>query len=278
MTEYNYELTIHNLTNNIVGVGVVEDTLNAIETKRYYSSVQYETDELDALQKAGVISYVIEDRYAASIAASGGTGGCSSECSEGISEARSVGINAESEADIAGSYAIIADSIAERAESLAILAGVPKHFVQPTVPLAGMVDGDLWYNTTDNLWVTYDGTDWLSDEKITLTFTTNKKVDGTYVSVNGTKGSDAGHPILKNARLKYIAARAASGNATKSFEIRKNGTSTSLFDFSLSSLKYQNDNVGSIDLLTGENLQCFCTSVGSPVNKPVINVIVCWRY
>ncbi len=146
-TEYNYELIINNLTNNIVGVGVVADTLNAIETKRYYSSIQYEVEELEALQKAGVISYEIIDKYAASIAASGVQSGASLDIyDEGVLVLSNV-----EEIDFKGASVAAVESIGGNPRVIVYVP--PLTFVSHLGTTDGINDGRMQWMSTVNRYV-----------------------------------------------------------------------------------------------------------------------------
>lgn len=148
--------------------------------------------------------------------------------------------------------------------------------IGPLPPLFPPI-GFEWYNTTEKIWYTWDGTDWLSNEKITLNFARDGNADGTYLRVGEVKSSSAGHHIPKNARLVYLSAYATSGFATKGFEILKIGSLIPLFSFNLSSLKYSNTTI-SVNLNAGDVLQCLCVSAGSFVTDPVVDATICWRY
>ena len=136
--------------------------------------------------------------------------------------------------------------------------------------------GIKWYNTLENIWYTWNGFTWLSDEKLHLVFNKSGNADGTFLRIGECSTINTGYIILRDARIVYITASGTEGLSNKTFELRKKGVSLSLFTFSLNSYLYSNSNVD-LDLDANDILQCFCTNIGSTIKNPIISITLSWR-
>ena len=177
----------------------------------------------------------------------------------------------------AESQGTLDNSIADKAESLARVANnkLPRNFIQNSTPAGTLAEGDCWYHTDDNLWYSYDGSEWISDEKETFAFGKKGSVDGAYLGIATVDGS-SGALIERNAKIMSVTAVASGGEASKALELRKDGAAASIFSFALSSSKYINTAVAT-NISANSFLQCFVSSTLGPVADPVVIVKVAWR-
>ena len=228
-----------------------------------------------------------------------------------ISEASSIAIRAlsiakdsnesittlESELDITTSIARLADSIADRGESLtrafdslaryrdsvadssiAKLKSISEFaFHVSSSPPSNPVTGQRWYNTSNKLWFTYDGDKFVSDEVEVVIFSRPGNCDGVYLNCGSVNNPMSGLLLPMKALLVRITAKASGGYANKSFSLVKDNSSV-VFSFNLDNLSYINNSPGNIVISEGSYLQCFCSSDGSAVQNPVVNVLLKWIY
>jgi len=155
--------------------------------------------------------------------------------------------------------------------------GLVQHFTTSVGPLppTSPSESDIWYDNTQNIWYYYDGSDWLSFEKLTLNFTKDGNADGTFLRVGEVRSITTGYNILRNARLVYISAFAGSGQINKSVELQVNGATQYTFQLD-SNLEYINDSVG-LDLNQNDKLRLFVSSSGTPIKDLIVTTNICWR-
>ncbi len=142
-------------------------------------------------------------------------------------------------------------------------------------PSAGLANGQIC-NRAGVLYV-YDETrtKWVSVEKPTSIFSTQKG-DGNYLMAGYFSDVGSGYTALKDGVIVGITASGGSGNLTKGFSVRKNGSPADIFSFNLVAGKYYNDTVN-VNIVAGDVLQVYCSADGAAVNAPMVQLIVAWR-
>lgn len=141
-------------------------------------------------------------------------------------------------------------------------------------PSSGLANGQLC-NVAGILYI-YDSSrsKWVSVNKMTPIFTAQKG-DANYLTSGYHSDVNSGYVALKNGTISGITACGGSGNLTKSFSIRKNGSTIDLFSFTLSSGKYYNDAID-IAFSAGDILQVYCSAGDAAINAPMVQLVIAW--
>lgn len=164
------------------------------------------------------------------------------------------------------------DASAENIPSLEI---VP-HITAP----AGTANGQI--AVIDNSLYMYDTgrNKWLSVETLPFPFGVNGNANNTYAHYATASDQNSGAKMPFNGTIIAITAQSSGGLANKGFEIRKNGTTTSLFSFNLSSKTYLNTTTN-IDFNAGDFLNVYVVNDGGgPANaaaNPATILFIKWR-
>jgi hypothetical protein len=118
---------------------------------------------------------------------------------------------------------------------------------------------------------------WLSSETMPLSFGNNGNTGDRYLNfATVTNQANSGAKMPYNGTIVAISVQSAGGNSTKGFEIRKNGTTTSLFSFNLTANAYINSTTN-IDFNAGDFLNVFVVSSGTNVTNPATILFIKWR-
>jgi len=146
---------------------------------------------------------------------------------------------------------------------------------QTAAPTSGLAGGQIAF-IGDHLYQ-YDGTraKWLSIDEQHFDWGENS-ASGKYLKIGSAIGTEVGYKIPMDATITMITARATSGNLSKSIQLRKNGSSTSIKSFSLSSGEYTSNN-DNINLSAGDYIQVYVEAGSTPVKDIVISIYTRWR-
>ena len=150
---------------------------------------------------------------------------------------------------------------------------VPKGTVFPTPA----EDADLFYRTDLSIMFQYDDSrnKWLSTTQMTYDFGANN-ADGKYLNIHGATATMTGYLMPRSGTIIAITAKIASGNQTKTIEVRRNNDSASpLTTFSLTAGSYSSVTTN-IDFTTLDYLQAFVTSTGIPARDIVVVYTIAW--
>ena len=167
----------------------------------------------------------------------------------------------------------VGSAIAEITTLVSNQNAVQKGTAFPSSPEAG----DLFYRTDLSMLYQYDysRSTWLSITQMFLDWGSSS-ADGIYCSVHGAVATNTGYLMPRAGKIISITAKAASGNLSKTIEIRRNHNTTSpLKVFSLSSGSYTsiNDN---IDFVAGDYIQAFAVSNSVAARDLIIMATICW--
>lgn len=150
----------------------------------------------------------------------------------------------------------------------------PVAYVPTTGVTAGQVinNGGVIYN--------YDGTrsKWLSVDQHEISFQT-RIGDGNYLSTGNQGDINSGYTALRNGTILGVTAVGGSGNSTKSFSIRKAGSTADIVTFSLNGANptIHTDDTLDLDFSSGDVLQVYCSADGAPIKSPRISLTIAWR-
>lgn len=151
--------------------------------------------------------------------------------------------------------------------------GIEKGTTFPSSPEAG----DLFYRTDLSLFFQYDASrsTWLSIAQMFLDWGSSS-ADGVYLNIHGATATQTGYLMPRNGKIISITARCASGNQSKTMEIRRNHNSTTpLKQFSLASGQYSSV-TEDVSFSAGDYIQAFATSNSIPSRDIVVMVTICW--
>jgi len=142
-------------------------------------------------------------------------------------------------------------------------------------PTTGLAAGQL-ANISGVLY-NYDGTrsKWLSVDQPSVSFQA-KRGDANYLSSGFHSDLNSGYSLLRNGTIVGVSANGGSGNQTKGFSIRLNGSMTDISTFSLTAGSYTNDALD-INFVAGDILQVYCSATGASINDPRVNITIAWR-
>lgn len=151
---------------------------------------------------------------------------------------------------------------------------IPKGTVFPSNPETG----DLFYRTDLSITYQYDGSrgKWLSTTQMTYDFGSNN-ADGKYLNIHGAAATMTGYLMPRGGTIIALTAKIASGNQTKTIEIRRNSDSANpLKSFVLTGGTYLSV-TENIDFEAGDYLQSFVVSSGVPARDIVVVYTIVWR-
>jgi len=144
-----------------------------------------------------------------------------------------------------------------------------------TFPTSSLAAGAL-HTHTDGLLYQYDSTrsKWLCVSREPLSWTDNGNNDSNYLREGNIISTTSGWPVPFDCTIVQIIAN-GENNLTKGFELRSNsgGAFASIQAFSLSA-GFFNDETLNIDVDQGDQLKCFVTAAGAPVNDPRVTVYI----
>ena len=142
-------------------------------------------------------------------------------------------------------------------------------------PSADLAAGQICIN--NGILYAYDGTrsKWLSVDQPVCSFQARNGA-GNYLSTGTHADVKAGWSAVRDGTIVGISAAGGSGNQTKSFSIRKNGSATDIATFTLSSGVYTSSN-NDIDFSASDIIQVYCSADGAPIKSLRVNLIVAWR-
>jgi glycine cleavage system H lipoate-binding protein len=146
---------------------------------------------------------------------------------------------------------------------------------QSAAPTSGLAAGQISF--INGTMYAYDGTrtKWLSVTE-NIYHWSDSAATGKIMQIGGALDIGLGFKIPQNATIVKITVWSSGGNASKGFEVRKNGSSTPLKSFALTTGSYTSTN-DNVDLNAGDVLQIYVSSVGSSVLDPVVSVYLKWR-
>jgi hypothetical protein len=153
---------------------------------------------------------------------------------------------------------------------------IPSGTAFPVTPTPA--DGDLFYRTDLNLTFQYDGSrsKWLSITQMFLDWGSNS-ASSSYLNIHGAAATQTGYLMPRNGTIITVTAKAASGNLTKSFEIRRNHDSvTPLVSFSLVGGSYSTIS-SNVNFDATDYIQVFAVSNGQPARDVVVLCTIAWR-
>jgi len=138
----------------------------------------------------------------------------------------------------------------------------------------------IFFYSTWGCYMIYDASrsKWLSIEIASYTFGRDV-ADGVYLNPAGIvrAAPDTGYAVLRNAAIVYVAAHIRAGQLSKTFRIRRNGTSSDLYVFTTNSAGlYLADDVN-VDIDAGDVLEVFADPAGGAAYDVGIWVGVKWR-
>jgi hypothetical protein len=152
---------------------------------------------------------------------------------------------------------------------------IPSGTAFPTLPAPA--DADLFYRTDLNLTFQYDGSrdKWLSITQMFLDWGSNS-ASSSYLNIHGAAATQTGYLMPRNGTIITLTAKAASGNLTKGFEIRRNHDSVSpLISFSLVGGSYSTIS-SDVDFVATDYIQVFAVSNGQPARDVVVLCTIAW--
>jgi hypothetical protein len=160
-------------------------------------------------------------------------------------------------------------------------ASITDNFTPPvqTTPPSSPAAGQLWFNTTAgwNVLMAYDGVraKWMSVGEFMMGWGRDG-ANGNYLLQYGIGTAQVGTGVLlpRDATVKRISVRAASGNATKAFDLLINDVSA--LSFALVASEFV-DNLLDIDVDQGERLWASASAAGTAANDAVVTIWVSWR-
>ena len=126
--------------------------------------------------------------------------------------------------------------------------------------------GSVYYDSELGMHMIFQGTRWEST-LFNAAFGA-KSVDGQYLGFQGVQANGIGFPIARNAIVKSISVIANAGDATKGFEIRKNGSQTALYSFYLNNLAFTATGLA-IPFSASDIVQVFATNTGNKTTNVV---------
>lgn len=146
---------------------------------------------------------------------------------------------------------------------------------QVSAPTSGLAAGQISF--INGTMYAYDGTrtKWLSVTE-NIYHWSDSAANGKIMQIGKAIDIGLGFKIPQNATIVKITVWSSGGNASKGFEVRKNGAATSLKSFALTTGSYTSTN-DNIDLNAGDVLQIYVTGAGSSVLDPVVSVYLKWR-
>lgn len=150
---------------------------------------------------------------------------------------------------------------------------IPKGDTFPSNP----EDADLFYRTDLSITYQYDGSrsKWLSTTQMTYDWGSNN-ADGKYLNIHGAAATMSGYLMPRPGTIIALTAKVASGNVTKDIEIRRNhDTSNPLKQFSLVAGTYSSV-TENIDFVSGDYLQAYVSSTGTPARDVVVVATIAW--
>jgi len=153
-----------------------------------------------------------------------------------------------------------------------------------STPPASPSDGDLFISTStgyNHMLMVYNETlmKWLSMARPELTFSRNNNADNQYLKYGDTDAADSGYLIHRPATILSASVKIGSGEDTKSFEIRKNGSTTALATLTLggAGATTVKDTALNVDLDEDDYLQFFVVGAGALVKDAVGLIEIAWR-
>jgi hypothetical protein len=125
--------------------------------------------------------------------------------------------------------------------------------------------------------VAYDSTrnKWLSVDRTNVAYFA-RFGNGNYLSSYIHSDINAGFTALTNGTITGVSAAGGVGNQTKTFYIRKNGSTLALYTLQLVAGKFTANNLN-IDFNQGDVLQIFCSPAGDAINSPNVTLNVASR-
>lgn len=175
---------------------------------------------------------------------------------------------------------LVADNVQDAIDNLKALYDafiVPKGSVFPPSP----EEAQLFHRTDIGLTFQFDEErdKWMSITQMFLDWGANA-ADGKYLNIHGATATQTGYLMPYDGTVVSVTARIASGNQSKSFEIRRNHDATSpLYTFSTTSGEFReiDPSIMNIDFDAGDYIQAYASSTGTPARDVVIMAVVVWR-
>lgn len=150
--------------------------------------------------------------------------------------------------------------------------GIERGTIFPTSPDGG----DIFYRTDLSLLYQYDAsrTSWLSITQMFLDWGSSA-ADGVYLNIHGAAATQTGYLMPRAGKIISITARCASGNLSKTLEIRRNHSTTALKSFTLSSGTYSSI-TENVEFSAGDYIQAFATSNSVASRDIVVMATIVW--
>lgn len=145
-------------------------------------------------------------------------------------------------------------------------------------PSVGVADGQIINN--GGVIYNYDGSrsKWLSIDQPELSYET-RIGDGNYLATGYHADKNTGFTALRDCTILGVTAVGGTGNLTKSFSIRKAGSTADIHTFVLNGANpsVHTDDTLDIDFNAGDVIQVFCSATGAPVKSPRVSLTIAWR-
>lgn len=154
------------------------------------------------------------------------------------------------------------------------------YVIAATPPLSGeRFEGQVWYNTTNNVTYTFDGTrdKWISNNRETLVFGRQENSQNQYLNYYGSKIASnlSGLKMLRDGCITGISVQLdAVGTCT--FQIRKNNVPVSIGNIIVNNSFGTSDETLNIDTLKDDFIQIYLESSGV-IETPIIMIEIAWR-
>jgi len=119
---------------------------------------------------------------------------------------------------------------------------------------------------------------WLSVETMPFAFGNSGSTNNSYLNFTTFANQNSSAKMPFDGTIVAITVQTSGGGsgATKGFEIRKNGTTASIFSFNLVAYAYMNTTTN-IDFNAGDFINVFAVAGGGSPSDPVATLFINWR-
>ncbi|WP_313804339.1 hypothetical protein [Flavobacterium sp.] len=151
---------------------------------------------------------------------------------------------------------------------------IPAFAIRPVVSApTGTSDGQI--AMIDNSLYFYDNTrtKWLSSETVALNYSNSGDTDDEYLNSNSV---NSGIRIPYNATLIAITARASGGDTSRQFRVRKNGSTTNLLSFTVTTFNYSST-TQNLNFDAGDFINIYVDNESGDITNPTVTLWLKWR-
>lgn len=126
----------------------------------------------------------------------------------------------------------------------------------------------------------YDNTrsKWLSTQLKTSFFGKKGPLDSGYLRVADSLHSQSGFAFPYDGTIVAVTIRISSGDNTKKFFLRKNGTTANVDTYTLPGSNLLIENTTNVNFSSGEYFNIFVDSFGGVVKNPIVTLWYAWRF